>query len=116
MPLCSPRPAVGGFWREVEDYADENFALEMQAGLSTLFSGATTYRIVLVQSMIEVARADSKEEAIRDWKEVHSIYEAEIKLVGSTKFSAHHLLAVFEALWEQRFAEASPARDEVKIT
>jgi len=113
MPLCAPRPAVGSFWRAVDEYADENFSLETQTGLSTLFSGGTTpFRIVLVQSMIEIARADNKEEALRDWKEVHSIYEAEIKLVGSTKFSAHHLLAVFEALWEQRFVESSP-REEV---
>src|SRR5690348_13711231 len=100
MPLCLPRPAVRGFsWSCVDDKRDENFVLEVQSGgISSLFGAGGDkgpsaekgglggrYRIVLLRSMMEIARADTKEDALVDWSRVQDVLAEEIKLVGSTK-------------------------------
>lgn len=101
MPLCCPKPAEGSFWSVVDDKKDDNFALEVQGGITSLFTGACCYRIILRQHMIEIARADSKDAALKDWEVVQKLYQDEMVLVGSTKFSDRHLLDLFEALWER---------------
>eukprot|EP00005_Dracoamoeba_jomungandri_P000758 CAMPEP_0174256474 /NCGR_PEP_ID=MMETSP0439-20130205/5696_1 /TAXON_ID=0 /ORGANISM="Stereomyxa ramosa, Strain Chinc5" /LENGTH=1331 /DNA_ID=CAMNT_0015339093 /DNA_START=87 /DNA_END=4078 /DNA_ORIENTATION=+ len=107
MPFCKPKPAVGSFWIVVGDAKDENFALEEQSSLTkvtSLFRGAA-YRLILRQCMVEIANANTREDALKDWHTAIRIYNQEVEQVGSTKFSDHHLLALFEALWEAEHPE-----------
>lgn len=115
MPLCAPRPAGRGTWSCVDEKRDENFVLEERSssGITSLFgtggdkaNAEGKYRILLLPSMVEIARADTKEDALADWERVQDVLAEEIRAVGSTKFSDHHLLALFEALWEQEHPSA----------
>lgn len=112
MPLVRPQPAEGGWWTVVDDKRDDNFVLETTSGISKLsnilLGSASGYRILLRGSNHEIARAVDKDQALSDWDWVQRRYAEEVKLVGSTKFSDHHLLALFEALWEQQHPELAP--------
>jgi hypothetical protein len=112
MPPIRPKPAEGGWWAVVQDLKDGNFALEtISFGLFKVITGTNSsppFRIILCGSNYEIARAWTKEEALQDWGWAQAKYEEEVHLVGSTKFSDHHFLALFEALWQHDHPEDAP--------
>jgi hypothetical protein len=102
----------------VQDRKDGNFALEtISFGLFKALTGVNSppFRLILCGSNYEIARAWTREEALRDWDWAQAKYEEEVHLVGSTKFSDHHFLALFEALWQHDHPEDAPqdAKKEV---
>ncbi|KAL6076828.1 Phosphatidylinositol 4-phosphate 5-kinase 1 [Balamuthia mandrillaris] len=60
-----------------------------------------TFRLTLRKSSHVIALAGDRGEALQDWEDVQRLYRKQVEQVGSTRFSDHHLLALFEALWEQ---------------
>ncbi len=122
MPPIAPKLAEGGWWNVIDDKRDDYFALEIQSGISKFFfssastsSNSCTYRLLLRGSNYEIARTSDKEQALRDWEWAQKKYEEEVQLVGATKLSDHHLLALFEALWEQEHPELFPSLDKKVI-
>jgi hypothetical protein len=117
MPPIRPKPAEGGWWATVDDRKDRNFALEVVSfGLFKVItgnSGSPSFRLILCGSNYEIARARTKEEALLDWEWAQAKYEEEVHLVGSTKFSDHHFLALFEAHWQHDHPEDAPQEAKV---
>lgn len=111
MPPIRPKPAEGGWWATVQDLKDANFALEtVSFGLFKVITGSSgpPFRLLLCGSNYEIVRAWTKEEALADWAWAQTKYEEEVHLVGSTKFSDHHFLALFEAHWQHDHPEDAP--------